>query len=35
VCSAVYTALNVWLEEVTDTDEMHFLGLMGQLVGSG
>ncbi|MEM9457216.1 MAG: hypothetical protein AAGF11_23765 [Myxococcota bacterium] len=35
VSSAVYTALNVWLEEVTDADEMHFLYLMAQLVAEG
>lgn len=35
VSSAVYTALNVWLEEVTDADEMHFLHLMAQLVAGG
>lgn len=31
VASAVYTALNVWLAEITDADERVFLGLLTEL----
>ena len=35
LASQVYTALNIWMEEVEDSDEHHFHELVAELVVSG
>lgn len=35
LCSAIYTAINVWLEEITDADEQRFLACFAELAASG